>query len=73
MHSFECRLEKTPKIIKIFQKGEAVSFTEEKMYILFKGLIDELNRLAKQYYNVNPRFNLNKPYAEQMHADPQKL
>lgn len=51
-------LDKNPKIICFFKKGEIVSLTKDHMHELFSILIDELNRLGETYYGKNPQFSL---------------
>ncbi len=54
-------LESEPKIIKIFRKGDEISFSKQNIDTLFEHLINELNNLGEKHYGVNPRFNLHKP------------
>ncbi len=54
------KLDKEPKIIHFFKKGEVVSLTDQQMYELFSILIEELNQLGKTYYHQDPQFNLDK-------------
>ena len=55
------KLDRKPKAIRFFGKGDVVSLTQNHMEDLFKILIDELNRLGETYYGENPRLSLEKP------------
>ena len=55
------KLDRKPKAIRFFGKGDVVSLTENHMEDLFRILIDELNRLGETYYGENPRLSLEKP------------
>lgn len=47
------RLDRDPKVIRLFRKGDVVAFQKEHMYVLFSYLINELNRIGKEYYGLN--------------------
>ena len=53
-------LDREPKIIRFFKKGDPVSFTSDHMHELFSILIDELNQIGKTYYGQNPQFSFDK-------------
>ncbi len=58
------RLDREPEVIKFFRKGDFVSFTKDHMYLLFLHLIDELNRIGKEYYAASLSLHLNKHFPE---------
>ena len=55
------RLDRQPKVLRFFKKGEVVSFTKDHMDDLFSALMDALNEIGRIYYEQNPGFRLDKP------------
>ncbi len=55
------KLDKEPKVIRFFKKGDVVSLSDNQMNELFSTLIEELNRIGKTYYHRDPQFSLDKP------------
>ena len=51
------RLDEETKAIHFFRKGDTVAFTENQMTELFAAIIEELNRIGNEYYNMNPGFS----------------
>ena len=47
--------------LRLFRRGDAVSFTGDQMYELFAALIRELNRIGEAYYGKNPEFTFDRP------------
>ena len=54
------KLDRRPKVMKFYEVGEVVSFTQDQMKNLFAELISELNQLGKTYYGENPGLSLDK-------------
>ena len=50
-------MDRETKVLKFFNMGEIVAFTEDQMTVLFSTLIEELNRIGKEYYKSNPGFS----------------
>ena len=48
------RLDATPKALRYFAKGDEISPTSDHIDSIFRDLIDELNRLGREYYNTDP-------------------
>ena len=55
------RLDKEPTVIRLFSKGDVVSFSKEQIHDLFSNLINELNQIGERYYKANPGFSLDRP------------
>ena len=66
------KLDREPKVIRFFKKGNVVSFTSNQMHELFSILIEELNRIGETYYGENPRFSLDKPLNQPVKQLPAK-
>lgn len=58
------RLDRYPKVIRLFTKGQVVSFTKDNVHVLFSHLIGELNRIGEVYYGKTPNFSLDKSLNE---------
>ena len=56
------RLDREPKVMRFFAKGDVVSFTENQMHTLFSLLINELNRMGRKYCKQDPNLSLDKPF-----------
>ena len=54
-------LDQVPKIFRFFSKGDKVTLTSQDIDEIFRAAIDELNRIAKKYFDTNPRFILEEP------------
>ena len=59
VHSFQ-RVNRKPKILGFFTKGERIEFTAQQMQELFRELIAELNRIGRVYYGSDPAFSLDQ-------------
>lgn len=55
------KLQKEPKVFRFFGKGEVVSLTNEHVDIIFRGVVDELNRIGREHYGMDPRFSFEQP------------
>ncbi|MDE0343017.1 MAG: hypothetical protein OXK82_07610 [Deltaproteobacteria bacterium] len=49
-----------PKVLPFLSKGAALRFSPADMQRLFELLIDELNRLGRDYYHTNTSFSLSR-------------
>ena len=54
------KLQKEPKALRFFRKGDEVALTDDQMDSIFRNLIDELNRIGTEIYGKNPRFSFDK-------------
>ena len=54
-------LRSNPKVLVFFRKGDEVLFSEDQMYDLFEAVIDDLNRIGKEYYESDPVFTFDNP------------
>ena len=54
-----------PKVFHFFGKGDEVTLTSDHVDIMFITAIDELNRIAKEYFGTNPRFSFEEPLHSQ--------
>ena len=50
------KLDRTPKIMDFFARGDTISFTNDQMFELFTILINELNQIGKTHYGEDPQF-----------------
>ena len=55
------RLRVEPKVFRFFRKGDKVTLTADHMDIIFRTAIGDLNRIGKEYFGTNPRFNFETP------------
>ena len=56
------QLDREPKVLKFFSKGDVVSFTKVQMDQLFTSLITELNQIGQTYYQENLGLSLDKSF-----------
>ena len=49
-----------PRVLPFLSKGAALRFTAADMQRLFELLVDELNRLCRDYYRTNANFSLSR-------------
>lgn len=54
------KLQKEPKALRFFRKGDEVALTDDQMDSIFRNLIDELNRIGTELYGKNPHFSFDK-------------
>lgn len=54
-------LREEPRELRIFRKGEQVILTSEHMDLIFRTIIDELNRMGEEHYGRNPNFRFYVP------------
>ena len=55
------KLQKEPKVFLFFGKGEVVSLTDDHIDIIFRTVVDELNRIGREYYGTDPQFRFDRP------------
>ena len=55
------KLQKEPQVFRFFRKGEIVSLTNEHVDTIFRGVVDELNRIGREYYGTDPQFSFDQP------------
>ena len=55
------RLDEEPRAIRIYRKGDVVSLTNEDMQRIFESVIDDLNRIGREHFRIDPRFSLYAP------------
>ena len=53
-------LRRNPQVLKLFSQGQEVVLSNEHMHDIFAKLIEELNRIGREYYSTSPGFTLNK-------------
>lgn len=63
LHVGSC-LDREPEVAKFFKEGDKVDFTEDQMTELFSVMIEELNRIGKEYYKSDPGFSLEQALAK---------
>ena len=51
------KLDVEPKALGIFHKGDEIALTGPHMDLIFRALIDELNRIGRVHYGKDPGFN----------------
>lgn len=56
------RMDRQPKTMIFFNKGEVVEFSEAQIYELFRALIDELNKLSEEYYKQPGNFSIDRGF-----------
>ncbi len=56
------QLDREPKVIQFFRKGDIVSLTKDHMYQLFSHLTCELNRIGEEYYSVSLGLSMDEPF-----------
>ena len=49
-----------PKVFRFFSKGEKVILTNQHLDTIFRAAVDELNRIAREYFSANPHFKFEK-------------
>ena len=54
------RLDSKLKVLRLFRKGDEVDLNTSQMGALFRDLIDELNRIDREYYHTDPEFTFEK-------------
>ena len=54
------RLDEKPKVLPYLNVGDEISLTSEQMDSIFRELINELNRLGREYYDTDPDFSFDK-------------
>ena len=54
------RLDSKSKVLRLFRKGDEVDLNTSQMGALFRELIDELNRIGREYYHTDPEFTFEK-------------
>ena len=54
------RLDSKLKVLRLFRKGDEVDLNTSQMGALFRDLIDELNRIGREYYHTDPEFTFEK-------------
>jgi len=54
------KLKSEPKIFRFFSKGDKADLTGEHIDYIFRRTIDELNRIAMEYFGKNPCFSFEK-------------
>ena len=54
------KLREEPKALRLFEKGDEVTLTNDQMDTIFREIIDELNRIGTELYGKNPRFSFDK-------------
>ena len=57
------RLDREPKALDFFKKGETVEISEAQIYGLIKVLVDELNRISEVYYQEKGEFSLDRGFS----------
>ena len=55
------KLRDVPRAIHFFRKGEQVSLSQEHMERIFQIIVDDLNRIGREYYDSDPNFSLDIP------------
>ena len=55
------RLRDEPKVFGFFEKGEEVSLTHKHIDLIFRHVVDELNRIGKEHYGTDPQFSFGHP------------
>ena len=55
------KLQKDPEVFRFFGKGEGVSLTSDHIDTIFRGVVDELNRIGREYYGTDPQFSFDQP------------
>lgn len=61
------RLDKQPRTIHIFRKGDTVALNDGHLSQIFQAIVDDLNRIGRDHYGQDPQFRLYQP----MRAEPQ--
>ena len=59
------RLEDEPEVFHFFRKGQVLALTSEHVDVIFRLVIDDLNRMGKEYFHMDPRFNFEEPMQQQ--------
>ena len=50
-----------PRALRLFRKGDQVAFTHEHMHQVFRTLMDELNRISREFYGIDTQFVFDTP------------
>ena len=50
-----------PRALRLFRKGDQVALTEEHMHQVFRTLVDELNRISREFYDIDAQFMFDTP------------
>ena len=48
------KLQEKPKVFRFFEKGEEVSLTQKHIDLIFRQVVDELNRIGREHYGTGP-------------------
>lgn len=67
------KLDKEPKVFRFFKKGEEASLTNEHIEVIFRYVVDELNRIGKDHYSTNPQFSFDQPLIPGMPTRPRSI
>ena len=62
------RLDSKPKALHLFRKGDEIVLSASQMDAIFRDLIDELNRIGREYYYIDPEFTFEKRLHGQQQA-----
>ena len=55
------KLQEKPKVFRFFEKGEEVSLTQKHIDLIFRQVVDELNRIGREHYGTDPQFSFDRP------------
>ena len=59
------KLRDEPKVFNFFKKGEEVSLTSKHIDLIFRRVVDELNRIGRVYYGTDPQFSFDQSLNDQ--------
>ncbi len=54
------KLQDKPKVFCFFEKGEEVSLTQKHIDLIFRHVVEELNRIGREHYGTDPQFSFDK-------------
>ena len=54
-------LRSEPKVLNFFSRRDQVHLTHEHLERIFEVIVDDLNRIGREYYNSDPKFVLDIP------------
>ena len=55
------RLDEEPRVLCFFRRGDTIALTSDHIDLIFRTSIEELNRLGREYFGVNPGFTFEEP------------
>ena len=67
------KLGKEPKVFRFFGKGEEVSLTSDHIVLIFRRVVDELNRIGRNCYHTDPQFRFDWPLNPKRAERPESI